>query len=53
VLFIYINFAVRQRDLQGYIAMLLDMPSLFTLKRLIGGFIEQTANDGFSRPDAR
>jgi chemotaxis protein CheC len=53
VLFIYINFAVRQRDLQGYIAMLLDMPSLFTLKQLIGGFIEQAANDGFSRPDAR
>src|SRR5688572_29027941 len=25
VLFIYINFAVRQRDLQGYIAMLFDM----------------------------
>jgi chemotaxis protein CheC len=42
VLFIYINFAVRQRDLQGYIAMLLDMPSLLTLKQLIGAFIERT-----------
>lgn len=42
VLFIYINFAVRQRDLQGYIAMLLDMPSLLILKQLIDSFIERT-----------
>jgi chemotaxis protein CheC len=42
VLFIYINFAVRQRDLQGYIAMLLDMPSLWILKQLIDSFIERT-----------
>ena len=42
VLFIYINFLVRQRDLQGYIAMLLDMPSMLTLKQLIDSFIERT-----------
>jgi chemotaxis protein CheC len=42
VLFIYIIFAVRQRDIQGYIAMLLDMPSLLTLKELIGSYIERT-----------
>jgi len=42
VLFIYINFAVRKRDLQGYIAMLLDMPSLMVLKQLIVSFIERT-----------
>ncbi len=27
VLFIYINFTVKQRDIQGYLAMLLDLPS--------------------------
>jgi len=43
VLFIYINFAVRQRNLQGYIAMVLDMPSLVVLKELIGSFIERVA----------
>ena len=43
VLFIYINFAVRQRDLQGYIAMLLDMPSLVVLQQLLGSFIERVA----------
>jgi chemotaxis protein CheC len=49
VLFIYINFAVRQRDLQGYIAMLLDMPSLINLKQLIGAFIERTASGASAR----
>ena len=42
VLFIYINFAVRQRDIQGYIAMLLDLPSLVTLQKLLTAFIERT-----------
>ena len=32
VLFSYINFSVRQRNITGYIAMLLDLPSLSTLK---------------------
>jgi chemotaxis protein CheC len=41
VLFIYINFAVRQRDISGYIAMLLDLPSLATLKELLAAFIER------------
>jgi chemotaxis protein CheC len=39
VLFIYINFTVRQRDINGYIAMLLDLPSLVTLKQLLAAFI--------------
>jgi chemotaxis protein CheC len=43
VVFIYINFAVRQRDLQGYLAMLLDMQSLLVLQELIDAFIERTA----------
>lgn len=41
VLFIYINFAVRQRDISGYIAMLLDLPSLAILKELLADFIER------------
>ena len=41
VLFIYINFVIRQRNLQGYLAMLLDMPSLVVLKGLIDAFIER------------
>ncbi|HEY4275997.1 MAG TPA: chemotaxis protein CheX [Rhizomicrobium sp.] len=43
VLFVYINFAVRRRDIKGYIAMLMDMPSLAALKILLDEFIERTA----------
>jgi chemotaxis protein CheC len=39
VLFIYINFAVRRGDIQGYLAMLLDLPSLVTLKELLAHYI--------------
>jgi chemotaxis protein CheC len=42
VMFLYINFAVRQRDIRGYIAMLMDMPSLTALQGLLGEFIERT-----------
>lgn len=45
VLFIYINFAVRRRDIQGFIAMLLDLPSLATLQHLLIAFIERTAGE--------
>jgi chemotaxis protein CheC len=42
VIFIYINFSLRHRDIQGYIAMLLDLPSLAILKSLLSGLIERT-----------
>jgi chemotaxis protein CheC len=42
VMFIYIDFAVRDRDVNGYIAMLMDMPSLTVLKALLSEFIERT-----------
>jgi chemotaxis protein CheC len=45
VLFIYINFLVRERDIQGYIALLMDLPSLQALKTLLDEFIRRTAGD--------
>ena len=45
VLLIYINFAVRHRDISGYIAMLLDMPSIAALKSLLRDFISRVAGD--------
>ena len=45
VLFLYINFSVRQRDLRGYIAMMMDMPSLRALKGLLAEFIQQVVGD--------
>lgn len=47
VLFLYINFAIRDRDIRGYIAVLMDLPSLDALKALINEFIARVAG-----PDA-
>jgi chemotaxis protein CheC len=41
VLFLYINFTVKDHDITGYIAMLMDMPSLAVLKALLSDFIER------------
>jgi len=41
VLFLYINFSVRERDIRGYIAMIMDLPSLEKLKQLIADFIDR------------
>ena len=32
VMFLYINFAIQERDIRGYIAMLMDMPSIAALQ---------------------
>lgn len=45
VLFLYIDFAVRERDIRGYIAMLMDIPSLETLKELLEEFIARVVGD--------
>jgi len=45
VLFLYIDFAVRTRDIRGYIAMLMDLPSLGVLKELLGEFIDRVVGD--------
>lgn len=45
VLFLYINFSVRNKDIRGYIAMLMDLPSLEALKALIACFIDRVIGD--------
>src|SRR5689334_8859060 len=45
VMFIYIDFAVRQRDINGYVALLLDMPSLDALRVLLQEFIARTTGE--------
>ena len=45
VLFLYIDFAVRQRDIRGYIAMIMDLPSLALLKELLQEFISDVLGD--------
>jgi chemotaxis protein CheC len=45
VLFLYIDFAVRERDLRGYIAMVMDIPSLEVLKSLLAEFIARVLGE--------
>jgi len=45
VLFLYIDFAVRSRDIRGYIAMIMDLPSLTVVKELLGEFIARVVGD--------
>jgi chemotaxis protein CheC len=45
VLFLYINFSVKHRNVQGYIAVLMDLPSLTILKTLIGRLIRRASGD--------
>jgi chemotaxis protein CheC len=43
VLFLYIDFSVDQCDIRGYIAMLMDLPALASLKGLLAEFIQRIA----------
>jgi chemotaxis protein CheC len=52
VVFLFIDFALRGRDIQGYVAMLMDVQSLAALKALLGEFIERTTGEVVPRPDA-
>lgn len=45
VLFLYINFSVQDRNIRGYIAMLMDLPSMAALKVLIADFIDRVTED--------
>ena len=53
VMFLYIDFAIRERDIRGYVAMLMDMPSLTALKGLLQEFIERTTGETSPQGDGR
>jgi chemotaxis protein CheC len=42
VLFMLIVFGIRRRDIEGYMAMLLDLPSLAALKLLLAALVRRT-----------
>ena len=45
VLFLYINFAISERNIRGYIAVLMDLLSLEALRAVIAEFIERVLGD--------
>lgn len=40
VLFLYIDFTIKNRNVHGFIALLMDLPSIAALKNIVGDFIE-------------
>lgn len=40
VMFLYIDFSIKNRDIRGFIALLMDLPSIAALKDIVGEFIE-------------
>jgi chemotaxis protein CheC len=44
-MFLYITFAIRERDIHGYIAMIMDLPSLTALEHLLDEFIARTTGE--------
>jgi chemotaxis protein CheC len=49
VLFLYIDFTVKHRDIRGFIALLMDLPSFMALREILGDFIadvEKQSNSG-------
>ena len=53
VLFLYITFAVRRRELGGFIALLMDVPSVTSLTHLLDDLIARTAGAVTQDGDAR
>ena len=45
VLFLYINFAVSEHDIRGYIAVLMDLPSLDALRAVVADFIARVVGE--------
>jgi chemotaxis protein CheC len=46
VLFLYINFEISQKEIRGYLALLMDLPSLETLRGLVQDFLETVSPKG-------
>lgn len=53
VLFLYIDFVVRKRDIRGYIAMMMGIPSLVMLRDLLVEFIARVVGDDALPPTVK
>ena len=46
VLFLHIRFEISNREIGGYVALLMDIPSIGELRSLIAGYVSRVTNDG-------
>ena len=44
VLLLYINFEISQKEIRGYLALVMDLPSLETLRSLVRDFLEAASS---------
>jgi chemotaxis protein CheC len=50
VLFLHIKFEIHQKQIGGYVALLMDIPSIDELRSLIAGFIASLTQDENIKP---
>jgi chemotaxis protein CheC len=50
VLFLHIKFEIQQKQIGGYVALLMDIPSIDELRSLIAGFVASLTRDENARP---
>jgi len=43
VMFLYIDFFIQKRDIRGYIAMIMDLPSMTAMRALLDEFIDRSS----------
>lgn len=48
VLFLYIDFSIKSRDIQGFIALLMDLPAIAALKAIVNDFVAGVQQSGDS-----
>jgi chemotaxis protein CheC len=53
VLFLHIKFEIHRKEISGYVALLMDIPSLDELRSLIAAFIESITQDESTKSTAR
>jgi chemotaxis protein CheC len=57
VLFLYIDFTIKNRDVHGFIALLMDLPAITALQKIVGDYIDGiddkllTMLDNVSQPE--
>jgi chemotaxis protein CheC len=47
---LHIKFEIHQKHIGGYVALLMDIPSIDELRSLIAGFVESLTQDENGRP---
>lgn len=50
ILFLYITFEISNKHISGYVALLMDIPSIAHLRDLIADFVGALSQDGTHRP---